>query len=372
MRVLITGGGTGGHLYPALTVAGILRKKDPDGEILFVGSRDGLEKKVVPAQGYPFWEITTARWPRRFSLDLFSFSLALGKGYLEGLRIIRKFRPQVVFATGGYVSVPVALAAATLKVPLFLHEQNSVPGLANVFLAHWAEAVFTTFPISPKSIPAKKLVHTGLPVREKVLKVTRDQGVRYFELDPKLPTVLVTGGSRGAQRINEVMLEVYQTITRQKTPLSRIQFIHLTGRDNYSSFCQKIGERGIEQGKIGKLIVRPYLEEMEYALAAADLVISRAGAATLSELLVRGLPSILIPYPYAAENHQHYNALFLKEKKAAVVISEKYLTPEVLLRKMEKILLNPSLREEMGSQAKKLAKPDAGEKIVEFLMRSRF
>jgi UDP-N-acetylglucosamine--N-acetylmuramyl-(pentapeptide) pyrophosphoryl-undecaprenol N-acetylglucosamine transferase len=371
MRVLITGGGTGGHLYPALTIAGILRKKDPQGEILFVGSRDGLEKWVVPAEGYPFWEITAAKWPRRLSRESFSFLLSFSRGYLEGLKIIRRFRPEVVFATGGYVSVPLALAAATLKVPIFLHEQNSIPGLANVFLARWAEAVFTTFPISPKSIPVEKLIHTGLPVRPKVLEVTRDQGVNYFQLDSQLPTILVTGGSQGAQRINEVMLEVYQMITKQKTSLSGLQFIHITGRDNYPSFCKKIEEAGIEQGKIGKLIIKPYLEEMEFALAAADLVISRAGAATLSELLVRGLPSILIPYPYAAENHQYYNAMFLKEHKAAIVILEKYLTPEVLLRKLEKLILNPLLREEMGNQAKKLAKPDAGEKIVEFLMRSK-
>lgn len=367
MRVLITGGGTGGHLYPALAVAEILKKKDPTGELLFVGTKEGLESWVVPAQGYPFWEISAAKWPRKFS-EFFPFLISLGRGYRMGLKIIKEFCPQVVFATGGYVSVPLVLAAARLKVPIFLHEQNSVPGLANIFLARLARSVFTTFPLRSK-IRGTKVIHTGLPIREEILKVDHSAGLHYFRLNSTLLTLLVIGGSQGSKKINEVMLEIYELITKEKVALPLLQIIHLTGRDQYAIFCRYVEQKGILEDKIGKLIIKPYLEKIEYALAAADLVISRAGAATLAEVTAKGLPAILIPYPYAAGNHQYYNALFFAQKKAVVLILEKDLTPQVLLDEIEKLIQDPLLRITMGQQARSLARPYAGEVIARTLLK---
>ncbi len=373
MRVLITGGGTGGHLYPALAVADLLREKDPAGKILFVGTRTGLEGRVVPARGYPFREIAAVKWPRGISLRMVSFLISLGKGYRQGLNIIREFRPEVVFATGGYVSVPLVLAAARLKVPIFLHEQNSVPGLANKFLARWARVVFTTFPPRSRDFPpGKRVVYAGLPVRREILQTERSAGIKYFALDPAHPTLLIMGGSRGARRINETMLEIYQMIGRGQANLPFLQIIHITGRDEYEDFCKQMEQKGIKEDKIGKLVIKPYLEEMEYALASADLIISRAGAATLAEVTARGIPAILIPYPFATGNHQYYNALFLAEKGAAVLIPEKDLTPVSLLEHIEKLVFDPSLRAALGEQARRFGRPEAGEIIARAIMRSGY
>jgi len=372
MRVIITGGGTGGHLYPALAVADVLRKKDPAGEILFVGTGTGLESRIVPRQGYPFREISAVKWPRKFSLHSFKFLPSLVKGCCQGAKIIKEFRPQVVFATGGYVSVPLVLAAARSKVPVFLHEQNSVPGLANKFLARWARVVFTTFPPRHNDFPpGAKLVYSGLPIRKEILETERLAGMSYFGLAPGCPTLLVTGGSRGARRINEAMLEIYGMMEREQGVLPFLQIIHITGRDEYARFCQHLKQKGIKAAKFGKLIIKPYLEEMQYGLAAADLIISRAGAATLAEVTARGVPAILIPYPFATGNHQCCNASFLAQKKAAILIPEKELTPACLFHEIRKLIQDPALRKAMGEQARHFGRPEAGEIIARAIMRAK-
>lgn len=369
MRVLITGGGTGGHLYPALAVAGLLRKFDPDGDILFVGTGEGLESKVVPEAGYSFHKIAAGKWPRNISFKALSDLVLLGKGYLQGVGIIKEFHPHAVFATGGYVSVPLGLAAASLRVPLFLHEQNSIPGMANKLLSRWAKITFTTFPHDKGSFPSRaKIVHSGLPVRSEILQVDRLQGFRYFGLDPETFTVLVTGGSRGARRINQVMLEVYRKISLGNSVLSQLQVIHLTGSAEYRKFCQEMERMGLNTDKIGKLVIKPYLHEMEYALKVADLVISRAGAATLAEITALGIPAILIPYPFATGDHQYHNARYLESQGAAVLIPEKELTPAGLLKEIEKLAGDKNLREKMSRQSLRIGRPEAGELIVRTLL----
>jgi UDP-N-acetylglucosamine--N-acetylmuramyl-(pentapeptide) pyrophosphoryl-undecaprenol N-acetylglucosamine transferase len=388
MRVLITGGGTGGHLYPALAVAGLLRERDPDGEILFVGTVDGLEATAVPARGFAFRPVAAPRWPRRLSLQAMTFAPSLLRGYRQSLAVIREWRPQAVFATGGYVSVPLALAAARLSVPLFIHEQNAVPGMANRLLSRWASAVFLTFPSRDGKLYRRaRVIHSGLPVRQEILGVDRADGLSYFGLDPGLPTVLVTGGSRGAQRINEVMLDIYGALAgaKRRKPEDRrperhtdhqapghrpLQFVHLTGRAGYDRFCKQVADKGINEGEVGKIVIRPYLEEMEYGLAAADLMISRAGAATIAELTALGIPAILIPYPYAAGDHQLHNALFLADKQAAVVIPEPVLTPEALLEQLRRLLGDDNRRRAMSRAARSLGRPQAGEIITQAILRA--
>lgn len=371
MRVLITGGGTGGHLYPALAVAGLLKDQAPQAEVLFVGTGEGLESTVVPGAGYPFRQVEAVKWPRKISPRIFSVFLSLGKGYLQGLKIIREFRPSAVFATGGYVSVPLGLAAARERVPLFLHEQNSVPGMANKLLGRWARATFTTFPVPKGAFPKKTtLIHSGLPVRKEVLAAERTEGLRYFGLDGDAFTLLVTGGSRGARRLNQVMLEVYREIAAGKTSLNGIQVIHLTGKGEYQACCQSMADMGINSAKVGKLVIKPYLEEMEYALAAADLVVSRAGAATLAEITARGIPAILVPYPFATGDHQYHNARSLEEQGAAVLIKESELTPIRLLEEITKIAGDPSVQRSFAEQSLRLGRPDAGEVIVAALLQA--
>lgn len=369
MRLLITGGGTGGHLYPGLAVAGLLKERDPAGMVLFVGTGSGLESYIVPREGYPFREISAVKWPRKIGPQVFGLFTSLGRGYLQGLKIIKEFRPQAVFATGGYVSVPLVLAAFRSGIPVFLHEQNAVPGLANRLLARWAQSVFTTFPPGDNLFPRRtKVIHTGLPVRKAILRVGRSDGLRHFGLSPDLTTLLITGGSRGARTINEVMLKIYVMISDRKVTLPSIQVIHLTGKDEYAGFCRQMAIKGIREEKIGKLVIEPYLEKMEFGLAAADLIISRAGAATLAEVTARGIPAVLIPYPFATGNHQYHNAFSLARKDAAVLISEQELTPESLFARIEKLVSSDRLRKEMGERCLSFGRPEAGEVIVRLLL----
>lgn len=367
MRLLITGGGTGGHLYPALAVAGLLRKMDPDGEILFVGTGEGLESRVVPKAGYSFYRIAAGKWPRKISIKALSSLASLGKGFLQGIRVINEFKPDAVFATGGYVSVPLGVAAAVLGVPLFLHEQNSVPGMANKLLSRWAKVLFTTFPLDKEPFSGRaKLNHVGLPVRSEILNTKREDGLRFFGLEPNILTLLVTGGSRGARRLNQVMLEVYGQICCDKS-FPKLQVIHLTGQAEYQRMCHQMESEGISAGKIGRLVIKPYLEEMEYALAAADLVISRAGAATLAEITTRGIPAVLIPYPFATGNHQYHNARFLKDQGAAVLIPENELTAARLFGELTKMVKRPDMRQKVAEQSRKIGRPKAGEFIADIL-----
>lgn len=369
MRLIITGGGTGGHLYPALAVAALLKEFDSRAQILFVGSGEGLESTVVPGAGYLFRQVAAVRWPRKLSPRMLGVLFALGKGYLQGVKTIKEFRPDAVFATGGYVSVPLGLAAARRRVPLFLHEQNSVPGIANRLLARWARATFTTFPLQEETFPVKaNLIHSGLPVRKEVINVERRDGLSYFGFDKDSFTLLVTGGSRGARRINKVMQEIYLRICTGRTSLPRLQVIHLTGRDEYAAYCRIMEDKGICGAKIGKLVIKPYLEKMEYALAAADLVVSRAGAATLAEITVRGIPAVLIPYPFATGDHQYHNARHLEEAGAAVLIREQDLTAEKLLREITRIVGDSLLRRKLAEHSRRLGRPEAGEVIVNALM----
>ena len=369
MRVLITGGGTGGHLYPALAVAGVLKELDPGGQILFVGTEQGLESRVVPDRGFAFRPVDAVKWPRRLSAQALAFLPLLWRGYRQSLAVIREWRPHAVFATGGYVSVPLAMAAARLRIPIFLHEQNAVPGLANRLLSRWAHTVFLTFPAGNGKLSRRaKIIYSGLPVRREILKVTRQDGLNYFQLPADRPTVLVTGGSGGARRINQVMLEVYRQLAEgEQMPL---QFLHLTGRAEYAIFCQQMVEQGINEDKLGKIVIRPYLEEMEYGLAAADLMISRAGAATIAELTALGIPAILIPYPYAAGDHQYHNALSLVKEQAAVLIPESDLTPERMFEELRNLMGDGAGRQAMGQAARRLGRPQAGEIVARAILKT--
>lgn len=365
MKLLVTGGGTGGHVYPALAIAGLLKQRDPASEVLYVGTSTGLESRVVPGEGYPFREIVAVKWPRKLGPGTLPALGAIIRGYRQGVEIIREFKPQAVFATGGYVSVPLSLAAVRTGVPVFLHEQNAVPGLANRLLSRWAKAVFTTFPVPDGVFPkAARLMHTGLPVRREVLETSRQEGLHFFGLDDHRPVLLVTGGSRGAHAINQVMLQVYRMAARGETDWPELQVIHLTGKEEYQDFLQQMTGLGISEENFGKIVIVPYLEEMHYALAAADLMIGRAGAATLAEVTVKGIPAILIPYPFATGDHQYHNARLLAEQGAAVLIKEQELSATLIAQKIEKILTDNELRLRMGSRMKEQGRPEAGRQIL--------
>lgn len=362
MRVLITGGGTGGHIYPALAIVRGIREKYPGAEILYVGTTGGMEADIVPKEGYAFETVTVEGLPRKITpRTLITFGKLL-KGIGQAFAVIKKFSPDVVIGTGGYVCGPVVLAAALRKVPTLIHEQNAYPGITNKLLARLVSRIMVTFPESIKYFPkTAPITVTGLPVRPVILTAEREAGIKSLGLTGDKLTLLIFGGSRGAQRINRAMVEAAKDFALRQ----EIQILHITGALGYEETLAELKAAGISLDKSGNIIVKPYLYNMEEALAAADLVICRAGAATLAEITVLGLPAILIPYPFAAENHQEYNARALADQGAALLIKDSELTGPGLVQAVTKLLQEKAALDKMADASKALGRPQALAEIVQ-------
>ncbi|MDD2432917.1 MAG: undecaprenyldiphospho-muramoylpentapeptide beta-N-acetylglucosaminyltransferase [Clostridia bacterium] len=368
MRVILTGGGTGGHIYPAIAIGQALQKEWARCEILYVGTKNGLENKIIPEVGFPLVTLEVEGWQRKFSLQASKAGWKASKAFFAARKIIRDFSPQLVIGTGGYVCLPVVGAASCLGITTLLHEQNALPGLTNRLLSGGVEEILLTFPEAQKYFSVqrqKKITVTGLPIRPAILEVERAEGLSFFDFSPDKLTLLGIGGSRGAQSINQAMLFVCGQYYNDE----RVQIIHLTGETGYAEFQQKLQQRGIDMANNGNVIITPYLQEMEYALACTDLCVARSGAAFLAEMTAKGIPGILVPYPYAAESHQEHNARALVEQGAAEMILDQELTGEVLLEKVEKVLFNDVRRKEMAQKSKQTGEPEAIAKIIEVVKK---
>lgn len=362
MKIVLSGGGTGGHIYPALAVAGGLRQSNPEIEILYIGTSRGLEAEIVPKEGVDFIAVSVSGMRRKLSLETITWAGRTGKSVLDALRILRKFKPSVVIGTGGYVCGPVLLAARILNIPILLHEQNAFPGKTNRWLAPMAKKVMITFQESEKYFkhPAK-IVHTGLPVRQEIFHTSRKQGAKILGLSPNKRTLLVVGGSQGAHSINEAVIPIMEYIAQEQN----FQLIWATGPKDYQWVLNCIKEQGIKTETLGNITIKPYIHQMAAALAVADLVVSRAGATFLTEVMAKGVASILIPFPYATDNHQEYNASSLSENGAAVKLSHSQFSPDALQKEVFNLLNNPQRLEEMAKAALALSKPDALNNILE-------
>lgn len=360
LRVVLTGGGTGGHIYPAVAVGRRLLEVAPQAKIYYIGTARGLEKELVPKEGWPFYTVEAAGLTRQVSLAAVKALLTTGKGYLQARRVLKKLKPDLVLGTGGYVCGPVVLAAAHLGLPTVIHEQNAYPGLTNRLLARVADRVCLTFPQSARYFPAgSKMVETGLPIRPQILAATREEGLRALAL-PDGFRVLVVGGSQGARSINQAMLEVYDRLKDRRD----VHWLHVTGPASYEEYRQELAARGIDPVAYGNITLVPYVYQMEYALSVADLVIGRAGASFLAEITAKGLPAILIPYPFAAENHQEFNARAVAEKGGAVLVKEKDLSGAILAEHVRNLADRPEERARMAAGARALGKPDAADRII--------
>lgn len=364
MRVLLTGGGTGGHIYPALAIAKGIKQKFPEAKILFVGNSKGIEAEVVPRDGFDFSSITVEGLPRKLH-RVFQVVKALAKtcqGSIEAYRILRDFKPTVVVGTGGYVCFSVVMIAALLKIPTLIQEQNAFPGRTNRILSHVASKVAVTFPESIRYFtPKADIVVTGLPVRDEVALTCREDGVSAFDLKNDKFTILCVGGSQGARSLNRAMVEVIANTAID----DKFQVIHVTGQSGYDETLKELAARGIDPVAGGNITVKPYLYNMAQALAAADLVVCRAGATTIAEIEVRGLPSILIPYPYAANNHQEYNARALVRGGAAIMIKDRELNGRLLWEEIRKLSGDKAGLAEMAVQSLKMARPKALNHLVQ-------
>jgi UDP-N-acetylglucosamine--N-acetylmuramyl-(pentapeptide) pyrophosphoryl-undecaprenol N-acetylglucosamine transferase len=360
MKVLIAGGGTGGHVYPGIAVAEEVRRLRRGSEVVFVGGRRGLEATAVPEAGFRIRYIATRGFPRRAWWRWPGAVLRNAVGFVQALWIVLAERPDVVLGTGGYVSGPVALAAWVLRRPLLLQEQNSIPGLANRWLARIADEVHLSF-VEARSYFARKdnLKVSGNPIRAHILSGDRGVATEEFGPVPGKPTVFVFGGSRGAHRINEAALDAMRRLKGRV----EVQFILQTGREDFAAAKQAVESEQLPAR------VRPFVNRIHLAYAVADLVVCRSGAMTLAEIAACGTPAILIPYPHAAHDHQVVNAQNLVDRGAAAMIFDRDLTGERLANEIAHWLADRQGLKRMSANARTFARPDAAERIVRSLER---
>ena len=363
MKVLFAGGGTAGHINPALSIADYMQQKETDFEALFVGTTHGMEQKLVPAGGYKIKYIDICGIDRKHILKNISVLFKLQKAKNDCRKIIREFKPDAVVCTGGYVSGPVAIAAHRLGVPAIIHEQNVYPGLTVKGAARFVDYVAVSFKetVSHMKNPEKCVV-TGNPIRSEILNADKETARRELGLSDK-PFVLVFGGSLGAGKINETMIGTLKKLVRD----NEISVLFGTGDRNYNDVAEKLKNAGIELN--GDIKVVPYINNMAAAMAAADVVVSRAGAITVSEIAALGKPSILIPSPNVVRNHQEQNAREFERKEAAVVITEDILSPEILYDKIVEMTLDTQRLERMGRHVRQLAKIDALDEIYKLVKK---
>lgn len=364
MRLILSGGGTGGHIYPALAIARGVEEVIPSVEILYVGTKNGLESKIVPNAGYDFKHIDISGIDRTSMLKASKSLIKFPKSFFEAREIVKSFKPDVVVGTGGYVSFPVVMASTFFSCKTIIHEQNAVLGLANKHLAKRVDYTLLTFEEAGKNIAAKKVIVTGLPVRKEILAVDREQAKRELGLDSRF-TLIAFGGSRGAASINRAMLGI---VDRYKDDAD-IQIIWITGENNYEEIEQQLKNRLNYSNLKCKLLLFPYMYDIEKALAVSDLAVCRAGASTLAELAILGLPAILIPYPYAAENHQEKNARALMEKKAVDMVIDEFLDGDTLYNKVQALRSDANKLSIMKQNLLKEAKPNALQDIVHIIVK---
>lgn len=366
MHILFAGGGTAGHINPALAIAGYIREKHPDAHISYIGTPDKLESKLVPDKGYNFRTISVAGFQRKISIEnIFKNISAASKALTSSItarRILKEIQPDIVIGTGGYVSGPVLREATKLGIKTAIHEQNAYPGMTTKMLAPNVNAVMLAMPEAKRYLKLNKEPYiTGNPVRQELLKITRDEARAKLGIDNDAPMILSFGGSLGALRVNKAV----SGLIKWHNDSGKIYHIHGTGKSGYNDFIN-----GLECIELSdKIDIREYISDMDVCMAAADLIICRAGAITLSELLACGKPAILIPSPYVAENHQFHNAMTLKRIGAAEIIEEKDLSDEKLIDVVSKLIENKSRLQEMSQAAQKGAIMDSNERIYKIIMQ---
>lgn len=357
MKILIGGGGTGGHIYPALSLARYAKSEDSSNNILFVGTAKGLENKIVPSAGFPLVTIPARGFQRNFKqfglviVDLF-------KGLRESAKIIRDFQPNVVLGTGGYVAAPLIISAILKRFPVVLHEQNALPGMVNRRLAPFVRRVCLSFAETEKLMPrGSRVVFTGNPRGGEVSLVSREEGCRALDLDPERINILLYGGSRGALKLNQVVISYLKAGLMP----DEATLIYVTGDIYYKDVLNSLGTPP------ANVKLYPYLEQMPYALAAANLAVTRSGATTLAEITALGVPALLIPSPNVVNNHQYYNARMLSDGGAAVLIEEKDFDHNLLARELKRLIADPVLLDEMSKASKKLGVTDAAQRLYKCL-----
>ena len=355
-RFIISGGGTGGHIYPAVAIANELKSRFPEAEFLFVGAKDKMEMQKVPHAGYAIKGLWISGIQRKLTLDNAMFPLKLASSMWNSFKIIKSFKPDVVIGTGGFASGAVLKVASMLNIPTVIQEQNSYPGITNKLLAKRANKICVAYENLERFFPKDKMILTGNPVRQDLINVaSKSEAITYFNLDANKNTLLVLGGSLGARRINQLIEKELDFLLSQN-----IQIIWQCGKlylNDYSKYNEKENVQ-----------VVAFIDRMDLVYAAADVVISRSGASSVSELCIVGKPTIFIPSPNVAEDHQTKNAKAISDKNGAILIKESELETQFETI-FSDLISNESKKSELSQNIKKLAKPNATKDIVEEIIK---
>jgi UDP-N-acetylglucosamine--N-acetylmuramyl-(pentapeptide) pyrophosphoryl-undecaprenol N-acetylglucosamine transferase len=355
-KILIAAGGTGGHVFPAIAIADEIKKMKPNTEFLFVGTKKKIESRIVPERGYAIAFIWISGFDRSIRAGTLLMPLKIAVSFIQSFFLIRRFRPDAVVGTGGYVCGPVLFVASLLTIPTVVHESNSYPGITTRLLSARLTKVFVAFAATSQWLKRKDNIRVvGTPTRPGLGRISREDGLRFFRLDPAKKTVLVFGGSLGASSINHAMKMIVDRLAS-----SGVQIIWQTGRSE-SALADKMKQKDI--GWMGS-----FIDAMEYAYAAADVVVCRAGATTLAELTLLGKASILIPYPYATAGHQTFNAKTLADAGASIMIADQDIRAR-LENELLALLEDDDRRKKMGRASLSLGRPDAGNEIAQQILQ---
>lgn len=358
MRLMISGGGTGGHIYPALALIQEVKKSEPDSKILYVGTHKGLESRIVPDQGIDFKTIKIQGFKRSLSLDnLKTIGLFLSS-VSKARHMIKEFKPDVVVGTGGYVSGAVVFAAAMMRIPTVIHEQNSVVGVTNKFLSRFVTKIAISFENARSQFPEKKVILTGNPRATQVVNIEKTESLTNFGLKDQTPTVLIFGGSRGAEKINSATMGALKDFGTKD-----YQVLFVTGQVHFDKLMQGINQTDIADN----VSIKPYIANMPEILPVVSAIVGRAGATSLAEITALGIPSVLIPSPYVTNDHQTKNAKSLVKVGAAELVTESELTSSKLVSVVDEIMNDQSIREKMSKQAKSLGEPEAAKNLYNVL-----
>jgi len=350
ITVVLTGGGTGGHIYPAVAVGQALKHDSEIQALYYIGCSKNIEKDIIAEEGIDFYSINVSGMPRKMSIKSMTWLVELVSATSESVALLKKLKPDVVFGTGGYVTAPVLLACQILMLPYVIHDPDAHPGMVNRYTARGAKCVSVAFEQAKQYLKSKNIKVFGNPVRSSLTSISRAEAIERLGLNQDKRTILAMGGSQGAKTINEAVKAAAPVLIGKG-----YQVIHQTGRKNYTEFVENLNYEH------PAYIVRPYFEDMSIPLNAADMAISRAGSLSISELNLCGLPSILIPYPYAAADHQRFNAQAMQEAGAGFYLEDSDCTVEKIVELVSLIFENLVSMEQVNLA---LAKPDAVSNIV--------
>lgn len=360
INIIISGGGTGGHIYPAVSIAKSILQLHPDSNILFIGANGKMEMEKIPAAGFQIKGIDIIGLQRKINFRNLFIPYYLYKSIQQVKKIFSEFKPNVVIGTGGYVSFPVVLTAQLNNIPTYIQEQNAFAGLANKLLSKKAKKIFVAYEQMEKFFPKEKIIISGNPVRNDLTQIQnkKQQALQHFHLNTQLPVVLILGGSLGAKTINDTIAQNIDFFIN-----NNIHLIWQMGKNYFNNIDTQLTEKLSNHN----IYYKDFIYEMDLAYAAADIIISRAGASTIAELSIVGKPSILIPSPNVTDDHQTKNALALANKNAAIMISD-INTKKELIKHIEKILNNPEIQKQLSENIKYFAKPDAANTIAKNIL----